>query len=456
MRSRAFVAALTTAVLCAAGLAPAEAAPSPGLSWRPCAQDSSLDCARLRVPVDWANPRTGTITLDVSRQKAAKPAQRVGVLVLIGSQPLANPSQALKDRFDLVTYSARQEETCTIALPGVPFIPTDDAELEEVRSGMRDWYLACAEQVGPVFQHDNSAIVARDVDAVRAALGERRISLMHTWENEIVGQMYAELFPRRIRAMVLDGNLDHSARSAVEYLGPKAAGVQATFDGFADWCDRTPSCVLHGMDTRKVYDELRDRADRGELGPITAADLSGHVGFAGDYPHRYFGPLAEHYLSLYRGSGPDPVTTTGFRRGLSAGSFCQDWNLPITSYSQLTEILRAQDAAAPNTRINLNQWLNVLGCVGWPFEVGNPTHELRISAKSLPVLVVNAYQAPGQPAAWADSVARQIPGAAHLVYEGPGTLAYQESPCVRAHVDAFLITLAKPRVRTCAGLWPSR
>jgi pimeloyl-ACP methyl ester carboxylesterase len=453
MRIRSLIAVSCAAVVSAAGLTAAAAQPPARLSWAPCTPAATKDCAELSVPVDWQAPGGPAVTLDLTRHRAASPANRIGVLVLAGTQALTNTSAALLDSFDIITYSARPAKICRVAYPDTPLFPADQAQFDRVVSGMRDWYLACAKVVGPAFLHDNSADEARDVDAIREALGERQISLMHTWENEIVGQMYAEQFPGRVRALVLDGNLDHSVTTAMDYLTTKAWSVEASFDGFADWCGRAPDCALYGTDVRALYGDLRTKAEQGLLGTITPADLSARIGGSADYPDVYFHDLAEYYRTVHDMSLQGSVAPAGFRRGFSYGSFCQDWKLPVADYAELTRIVAAQSAIAPNTRVNLNQWLNVLGCLGWPFGTGNPQHRLAIT-KPLPVLIVNAFQAPGQPAQWADSVAAQIPGSSHLMYLGPGTLAYRESPCARAAIDDFLVALRRPASATCPGIWP--
>jgi pimeloyl-ACP methyl ester carboxylesterase len=474
MRSRVLMAAVCAAALYAAGVQhPALSAPAPDLDWRPCLGNGSVDCADLEVPVDWADPGGEKVTLTISRRPAAKPDERVGALVLAGTVRLTNPSRALTDHFDLINYTTRQENTCRARLPEFPAFPKNDIELDQVRNVMRAWYQACEKQVGAGFRHDDSASQARDIDAIRAALGEEQISLMQVWENEIVGQMYAEQFPDRVRAMVLDGNLDHSVETAEEYLALKAKSVENTLRGFAHWCRISTVCALHGQDVGKVYTELNARAERGELGNIAPKELSIHIGSAGDYPEIYWPRLAKFYRDLHdgrttrlatapagsRGAAPQAAPSapaslpTVLRRGLSYGSFCQDWNFPIRNHRDLVRIIEAEERVAPHVRLNHNHWFNVLGCLGWPFEVGNPPHKLKIG-KPLPVLVVNGRYAPGQPSEWADSVAAQIPGSSHLVYEGPGTLAYRESPCVRAGVDAFLVDLTRPQRSTCPAIWP--
>src|SRR6185312_6326550 len=107
--------------------------------------------------------------------------------------------------------------------------------------------------------------VARDMDVIRAALGDRKLTYYGVSYGTLMGQQYAELFPDKVRALVLDSNMDHSQYTAWEFLNSETQSVQAEFGQFAAWCDRTASCALHGRDVSKLTRDLQDKAARGEL-----------------------------------------------------------------------------------------------------------------------------------------------------------------------------------------------
>ncbi|MFC7713214.1 alpha/beta fold hydrolase [Nonomuraea recticatena] len=102
-------------------------------------------------------------------------------------------------------------------------------------------------RTGPLFDHVSSLSVARDLDALRAALGEGKLTYYGVSYGTIIGQLYAERFPQRVRALALDGNFDHSLGTAA-YLDTAAVHAESSFDEFAAWCSRTPTCALYGRD----------------------------------------------------------------------------------------------------------------------------------------------------------------------------------------------------------------
>ncbi|WP_344750969.1 alpha/beta hydrolase, partial [Micromonospora olivasterospora] len=132
---------------------------------------------------------------------------------------------------------------------------------------------------------------------------------------------------------------------------------------------------------------------------------------------------------------------------------CSDWNLRINSYPELERLRRQMAQAAPTVAMHGQRWEAVLGCVGWPYRVAYPQHRLAVD-RPVPTLVAYGAFNPEQPVAWAESVARQIPGARTLRYAGPGTSTYRSSPCARAVIDTFLVTRSAPTSTTCPAIWP--
>ncbi|MEJ8672365.1 alpha/beta fold hydrolase [Streptomyces sp. MS1.AVA.1] len=106
--------------------------------------------------------------------------------------------------------------------------------------------------------------VVRDMDALRRALGEKKINYFGHSYGTLIGEQYAEEYGDRIRSMALTANIDHSL-GARKFLVSSAAAAEDSFQEFVKWCDRTSSCALHGRDVTAVWDGLLARADRGEI-----------------------------------------------------------------------------------------------------------------------------------------------------------------------------------------------
>jgi pimeloyl-ACP methyl ester carboxylesterase len=484
--------------------------PAQGLTWQPCPADPAQECAALRVPIDWSAPRGRQTTIQVTRMKATGPARPLGVLVSPPPNGLAGLSPALRERFDLVTYTKRAlevvEPSAQCVQPAdVTFAPRDAAEFQHLVQRNRAAFLECARRHGESWHHLDSATEARDVDAVRAALDQRQISFLDTAATNLVGQAYVELFPGRVRALVLDGGPDHSLRLPAQQLTQAAAGMEATFQAFADWCARTPECGFHGMDLRGFYRRLGARAENSEFTdlrgfPFDFPGLATVLEFRLSAPHLGWFDMAERLreisarevfgrthpadadgtVTTVDGDRPGPVAAApGSGRpapaelagdggrfglaGLAAGGrpgypgsgpgSCLDWDLRIGSFAEV-ERLRAQMAeAAPVVHIHGQRWEAAMFCAGWPFDVPNPAHRLRVSQPVAALVAFGAFN-PDRPVRWGEAVAAQIPGARKLFYAGPGASTYHASPCARDAIDAFLITGTARASTTCPAIWP--
>jgi hypothetical protein len=137
-----------------------------------------------------------------------------------------------------------------------------------------------------------------------------------------MGQQYAELFPRRIRTMVIDSNMDHSLPTTWQFLQTEATAAQESFDQFVAWCDRTSACALHGRDVRRVFADLYARAERGELTvPGTDANLD-QMSLLSLASSMFYGPnwqiLAGILIELETGQ-PNPALDQRVSALLAAG-----------------------------------------------------------------------------------------------------------------------------------------
>ncbi|WP_188316787.1 alpha/beta fold hydrolase [Solihabitans fulvus] len=184
------------------------------------------------MPVDWSRPGGDRIDVAVARRRADDQAHRVGTLfylpggpggsgvsAILGGIPL---SADLTARFDVVSYDPRgvgrsHPIQCDANLVNanvntIPFDPSDPSVYRNLVAFNAKLGADCREHTGPLLDHVGMVDVARDLDALRAALGEDRISLYGLSYGTFTGQMYAENFPQHIRALALDGVIDHSQR----------------------------------------------------------------------------------------------------------------------------------------------------------------------------------------------------------------------------------------------------
>ncbi len=437
---------------------PVPAPAPPGLDWHPCGPRQEAECATLTVPVDWADPRGPTFGLAVARRAAPDPALRIGTLIFGPGGPsdsgvsrvTEDPdrfSDAVLSRFDVVSFDPRGvggsspmvcDEELVEAAPNP--VLTSQREFDAMLDYNRALWADCAART-PVWEHADTLSTVRDVDALRAALGERRLTFHGSSYGTLLGQQYAERYPHRVRAMVLESVTDHSSRTTAEFLTAQAWALEDSFDAFVAWCDRDSACALHGRDVRTVWSDVFTHADEVGMTPFDLVALT-HKGVKDpDYPR-----LATILKALAAGQPGQRVGNLG----VVIPAFCADWALPVRDYAEYRAIMRRVNAVAPDTRFPA-QTFALSMCLGWP-EVVNPQRPARVDTR-IPVLLLNARHDPATGWNWARSVERQLGRNGVLVtYRGAGHGSYTRSDCMERTADRYLISLTVPaRGTTCQG-----
>ncbi len=302
--------ALAALLVGTAALTPAIAAavPAPKLSWRPCADadQQGFECATARrVPLDYDNPRGRKIYLAMIRQRATDPGHRIGSLFYNPGGPggagTALPllidlfPAAVRARFDIVSWDPRgvgastpvkcfappQAENESDFLDGLVVgnsFPVGNAEMGTWIQRYRGLGRRCERRSGGLLRHVSTTDTARDLNLLRRAVGDRRLSYLGVSYGTFLGATYANLFPDRVRALVLDGNLNPRAyvRPQIEANGGRFLptdvraradeSAAATLNAFLDLCGvQTPPNVRsppaaptrHGRSTRTCCNGFR-------------------------------------------------------------------------------------------------------------------------------------------------------------------------------------------------------
>ncbi|MCW2139480.1 alpha/beta hydrolase [Actinoplanes cyaneus] len=470
----------TAAILVLAGLSgfarPAGAAPV--VSWSVCPEDAQVECGKMRVPADWANPYGPTIELQMARRKATDPARRLGVLVVNPGGPggsavnLALDSEFfgadLRKRFDIIGLDPRGVGRSSPVLCSQALVDAKPSPLVGSEAGFRalaayNRRLAedCAARSGPVVAHADTGSVVRDVEALRVALGEPKISIFGASYGSLIGELYGDTHPATLRAVVLDSVMDHSV-DVDTFLAQETASVQDSFDEFVKWCARDTRCVLRGKDIPRLWATLMGRAQAGTLeDPYDPPAKLGvweliSAAFSAFYDPQWFS--FAHYLqdavepagaAGRRAAPPIDITPNSF-----PAVFCGDWSLPVGDFTAYRRRIDALAKIAPQVKASPIALSAAAGCVGWPHPPGSP--QRRLAPARMPMLLVNALHDPATGHAWAQQVAAQLgPSARLLTYQGWGHVAYSHSPCVKAAVERYLIDLTLPRAgATCPAVEP--
>ncbi|GAA2904338.1 peptidase [Actinoplanes cyaneus] len=429
----------------------------PGLDWGDCADDVPryppdrrvVVCATLTLPVDWADPHGPTFGMAVAKRFATDQDHKVGALVFGPGGPSDSGVERVRKgdrfsdeqmaRFDIVSFDPRTVRrtaapTCAPRPDAPSFVLRDQADFDDAVATNRAYWAQCA-ATSKVFGNADSVTLAKDLDALRQALGERRLTFHGSSYGTLLGQMYAEQFPGRVRAIVLESVFDHDL-PLTAFVRSEAAGAQDAFDEFVAWCDRvtTAECVLHGTDVRATWRSILENADQGGYAPLTSFEVAAlPMALTPRWP-----ALAGTIKDLADGIPPKVPPLD-----VAAGVFCADFPADVRDFRSYRQLVDIAGKAAPDVRYGAGL-LAVRTCLGWSQPVANPPHRLRVHT-STPLLVFNAVHDPRTPYAWARHVAAELGSSGRLVtYLGSGHGKYQASDCTEAVIDRYLIDLTVP------------
>lgn len=488
MPKHGFAVAVTAALLTALPACSTATTPEPAaLAWGPCPgqkADPRATCTRLDVPLDHDAPTGERIGLAVSRIPAADPEARRGTLVLVPGGPgepgLDDPSDAVArlprevlDAYDLVGFDPRgvarsTPVSCRLAPEDLSLTklrpwPSADGGIAENAAFAERIANACAARGGPLLAEISTADVARDIDAIRVALGEEQVSLWGVSYGTYAGAVYAQLFPDRTDRVVLDSVDDPDpARVARGWLANYAIGVEDAFPAFARWAadpanpDRladTPDAV------RARILDLAARLDRDPL-PWPGAnppELTGNVVrqtlldtlYAPERYPRLAGMVraAQDVADGRPGAALPPATTPPDEvvqnsTAVIVATVCNDvaWPTDLARYER--------DVAEDRERYPLTAGMprNVTPCAFWNSRGGEePVAITDHGPKN--VLLVQNLRDPATPHAGALAMRAALGDRARMVTveaTGHGSYVRTGNACGDARVTEFLLTGVRP------------
>ena len=456
----------------------AVARPASAIAWQPChAEYPGSECATIQAPLDYAGPKGATVGLTIARTKATDPAKRRGVLFIFPGGPGGSGvdrvmtadrryGQALREAFDIVSYDQRgvyrsRQILCDrkVLEDGVSLLPTTADGYQQVLGHNTSVGKDCRTRNGELTYHADTTTLVRDIDLVRASLGEQQLSAYGSSYGTQVGQQYAELFPGRIRALVLDANMDHSITSASEYVASASAALETSFEKFAAWCATAAKCALKGRDVPKVWEELYAKATAGtlkEVGKgiqITPGRMRS-TAFAAMYSPKADWIWLSQVLAAWADGTPQPWQTHAptppkpqIPEGLAQNSYqtiwCSDWRWAgVRNINDWNKVVQEANRRAPHTRLS-EFYSDVTSCQGWPGPVRNPQHRLRVKGAPT-ILFANSVHDVATPYSWATGAKKQIPGSVLLTYEGVGHGTYAASRCAAKLIESYLLDLKAP------------
>lgn len=443
----------------------------------------AFGCGKIRVPLDYRAPSTKAIDLYLVRVRLAGQQKRIGSLVVNPGGPggsgvdaaiglgLTLPTDLLR-RFDVVGFDPRgvglsNPVDCipdtlkekVIALdPDARSAAAYTAQVQVAKEVSQ----ACVSRYGDDLRHYNTEETARDLDLVRQAVGDPKLTYLGYSYGTRLGAVYAQLFPKRVRALVLDGAVDPRA-GEVAGAQLQAAGFEKAFDQFAAECRARMAACLIGPDPRASVMRVLDKARRA---PIAGAGgrkaTAGHV-------------LLAVVSALYDRAGWPELESaiaeadSGISNGVlgladryserdAKGEFSniQDANVAVNCTDTKEKVPEATvKKALASWRTKYPMFgsalaLGLLSCQQWAAP-RQPLPAVR-AAGAPPLLVIGTVNDPATPYASAQVLAKTLATGRLLTWRGEGHTAYPKTPCVTAAVNTYLITVKPPATgATCAA-----
>ncbi|HYB86866.1 MAG TPA: alpha/beta hydrolase [Streptosporangiaceae bacterium] len=453
------------------------------LNWQPC--DHGFQCARLLVPFDYTRPAWRRFSLPVIKLPATDPARRIGSLVVNPGGPGASGVQyaqaarsevsaAVRARFDVVGFDPRGVGGSVPAVQCLSgpqldkYFATDDepvtkAQLATVVAQSKLFARGCEQHSRALLPYVNTPDAARDMDVLRAALGDAKLTYLGKSYGTYLGTWYAQLFPSHVRALVLDGAVSPEATS-LSLDTVQAQGFEVALRSFTADCVRRPSCPLGRGSVNAGIARLQGLLNRTTSKPLTSmiagqsansAMLLGGVAFA-LYSKSFWKYLREGLTAAFAGNGTLMVVLAdslvergpnGHYSNLDDALMAVDctdrpWPRSLAVWSSAAA---AAEKAAPQFGAS-NVW-GSLPCAYWPVPAVRQM-PLR-AAGAPPILVVGTTRDPATPFRWAQALAHDLKSGVLLGWNGDGHTAYEMgSTCVNTAVDRYLISLATPRSGT--------
>jgi pimeloyl-ACP methyl ester carboxylesterase len=451
--------------------------PAP-VSWTPCRGDqgpSGFDCATVQVPLDYANPGGRTISIALDRHAAT--GTKIGSLVTNPGGPGASGvdsldyvlsllSPSVGQHFDLVGFDPRGVARsapiqCVSGAQLDRFLdldpaPTTDAGFQALVDASRAFDHGCQAMSGDLLPYVSTKSAAEDMDEIRQAVGDDKLTYLGFSYGTFLGATYADLFPDRVRAMVLDGAIDPASDPITSNIDQSAAFDRELNAFFADCAARLSCAWKPAGNLHVAFDALMARIRTQRLpgeGKRTLGPGEAFYGVAQPLYDRASWPALAQALALAsRGDGSlllrffdayaerSPDGTYGNELNANNATNCLDeaWPRDLNVLRQAAAVARQR---APE--FGVADLYGGITCSLWPVLPAGHAHAIR-AAGSPPIVIIGSTGDPATPYAQAQALAGELEHGVLITRVGDGHTGYRASACVRSNADLYLTTLAVP------------
>ncbi|MBJ7901688.1 alpha/beta hydrolase [Streptomyces sp. DSM 110735] len=467
---------------------PAALAPyySQRLSWRACGA-AGFQCATFKAPLDYDKPSSGDVKLSVVRKKATGKAKPLGSLLVNPGGPggsaidylqqyaaLGYPAE-VRARYDMVGMDPRgvgrsDPVECLDGRQMDAFTETDltpdsPKETDALVAADKGFAESCGAHSARLLRHVSTVEAARDMDILRALLGDQKLNYVGASYGTLLGATYAGLFPQRTGRLVLDGAIDPSLDARQVNLD-QTAGFETAFQAFSRDCVKQADCPLNSKDHTpdQVGERLQSFFRQLDAHPLPAGDADGRelgeslatIGVvAAMYDQGLWEQLREALKSAmdeHDGAGLLALADIYYERDAkghysnlmmaNAAVNCLDLPPAFSGPDQVAKDVPRFRKASPVFGTSL-AWAS-LNCTYWPVKASGTPHRIEAEGAA-PIVVVGTTRDPATPYRWAQSLSRQLASGRLLTYEGDGHTAYgRGSTCIDTAIDTYLLKGTPP------------
>jgi len=446
------------------------------VDWTDCGDD--FQCAKVQVPLDWQKPAGPTIEIAASRLPAED--DKLGSLLInpggpgvsgidyakVARQAFGRP---LLRNFDIVGFDPRgigQSDPVSClpdsqldAYVAADTTPDDPAEVAASVADVKRFAAACEQNTGQLLGKVDTLSTVRDLDVLRAILGDDVLSYQGASYGTYIGAWYAQTFPWRVGRMVLDGAVDPSL-TAKQYVAGQAEGFSRALKAYVKDCQSQSDCPLRGslQDGLTQIGTLVERSDSAPLKtdeakrPLTQSLMVTGIAQA-LYASQLWPNLTAGLTSAMTGDGTELLQLADtylerdakghFGQTISANPaiFCLDVPEPRTPAQIEVDAVELQSKFPPLG--GAIGW-GALSCSQWPIKAVMPRQKTTAPGAA-PILVLGTVDDPATPYEWAQGLSSQLSSGRLLTWQGTVHTAYRQgSDCIDDKVESYLLTGAVP------------
>ena len=449
-----------------------------GFNWKACddsASTTTVQCGTLQVPFDYNDPSAGTFTLYVKLLPAANPTLRIGSMMVnpggpgFGGSSLADDasyyfSSDIIDHFDIIAWDPRGTGKSTPAVDcvddydqyfGIDSPPDSPEEKQALIDASQAFNDECMDNSGEILPYISTQASATDMNSIRQALGEDKISYFGFSYGSELGATWATMFPQTVRAAVFDGAVDPQATSAQEGMA-QAGGFEGQLTTFLAACSKNSTCAFYnGGKAEAAFDSLLLELDTKPLvvtkdrTPVTQGVAFTAVAQA-MYSDSNWPQLEQALADAQQGDGAGLLKLyDDYYQRKDDGSYgneleaflaisCLD-DPGATSVKEVEDAVQDFVAAAPRLGANFGYGYS---CALWPVK---PATKIDATGKGAgPIVVVGTTGDPATPLASTRKMAAALEQGILLVVEANQHTGYGANECINTAVDSYLIDLTVP------------